>query len=424
MRVLVLGSGGREHALTWKISQSPSCDEIFVMPGNGGTASIAENISDNPENHDEVLKAVKKVKADIVVVGPEAPLVNGVADFLEQEKIPVFGPRANAARIEGSKAFAKELMQKYGVPTGKARIFSDPVSAKSYIETISPPIVVKADGLAAGKGVIIAKTKEEAIDAIEIIMVQKKFGAAGSKVLIEEFLEGEEVSYFVITDGTEIVPLTSAQDYKRAFDNDEGPNTGGMGSYSPFPKMTKEEEEEVIEKIFEPVIFALKKEGYPYRGTLYGGLIKTEEGYKVLEFNCRFGDPETQVVLPRIEGDFLGLIAAASEGNLKNAPSVKISDKKALTVVLASKGYPEKYETGYEISGLESIDDPSVVVFHAGTKAENGKVVTAGGRVLNVTALADTFKEAREKAYGAVSNIYFENMYFRKDIGERVLRYE
>jgi phosphoribosylamine--glycine ligase len=424
MRVLVLGSGGREHALTWKISQSSSLTELFVMPGNGGTAQIAENIPGNPEDPDEVLSAAKKVKADLVVVGPEAPLVKGVSDYLAQEKIPVFGPSRDAAKIEGSKAFAKELMQKYGVPTGRAAIFEDSESALNHLKNLTPPIVVKADGLAAGKGVIIAKTHEEAASAIETIMVQRKFGDAGNRILIEEFLEGEEVSYFVITDGKEILPLTSAQDYKRAYDNDEGPNTGGMGSYSPFPKMTRIEEEEIIAGIFEPVIYALRKGGMPYKGTLYGGLIKTKEGYKVLEFNARFGDPETQVVLPRLEGDFLGLLAAAAEGNLNNAPRLKVSNMKALTVVLASGGYPESYETGFEISGLEEINDPSVTIFHAGTRIENGKIVTAGGRVLNVTATAESFKEAREKAYAAVSQIRFKNMHYRKDIGERVMKDE
>lgn len=422
MRVLVLGSGGREHALAWKIFQSPSLTELFVMPGNGGTAQIAENIEGNPENPQEVLEAARKVKVDLVVIGPEAPLVKGVSDYLREEKILVFGPSRNAAKIEGSKAFAKNLMNEYKVPTGKAVIFEDPELAINYLKHLTPPVVVKADGLAAGKGVIIAKTHEEALSAVETIMVQKKFGEAGNKILIEEFLEGEEVSYFVITDGKEIFPLTSAQDYKRAFDNDEGPNTGGMGSYSPFPKMTKSEEEEVIAKIFEPVIYALRKEGAPYIGTLYGGLIKTKEGYKVLEFNARFGDPETQVVLPRLEGDFLGLLTAAAEGNLNNAPRIKVSEKKALTVVLASGGYPETYETGYEISGLKNIKDPSIIIFHAGTKIVNGKVVTAGGRVLNVTATAKSFKEAREKAYSAVSQINFKNMHFRKDIGERVMQ--
>lgn len=423
MKVLVLGSGGREHALAWRIRNSSSCTAVYILPGNAGTEQIGENLPGNPENASDVIEAAKKVRADIVVVGPEAPLVKGVSNALREEGYLVFGPSSQAAMIEGSKAFAKQLMEKYGVPTGKAVIFDDSNQAFEYVSTLQPPIVIKADGLCGGKGVIIAKTVDEAKEAVQKIMVEKKFGDAGNKILVEEFLTGEEVSYFVITDGNEIVPLTSAQDYKRAYDNDEGPNTGGMGSYSPFPKMTQKEEEEVIEKIFEPILYAMKKNGTPYVGALYGGLIKTQEGYKVLEFNCRFGDPETQVVLPRIGGDFLGVLAAAAEGNLKNAPKTEILSDRALTVVLASGGYPEEYKTGYEIYGLEEAEK-EVLVFHAGTKRENGKVLTAGGRVLNVTALAPSFKEAREKVYKAVEKIYFKDMHFRKDIGRRVLENE
>lgn len=424
MRVLLLGSGGREHALAWKISLSSGCDRLYIMPGNGGTEKLGENVPGNPENPQEVLDVARKINAQLVVVGPEAPLVNGVSDVLAEEGFLVFGPAADAAMIEGSKAFAKELMNRYGVPTARAQTFSDPESAKSYIKNQRVPIVVKADGLAAGKGVIIARSHEEAEKAIDEVMVNKKFGKAGDRVVIEEFLEGEEVSYFVITDGKEIIPLTSAQDYKRAYDNDEGPNTGGMGSYSPYPKLTKDEEEQIISEIFEPVIYALSKEASPYKGTLYGGLIKTQDGFKVLEFNCRFGDPETQVVLPRIDGDFLGALYLAAEGNLSQAEPLKINEKKALTVVLASGGYPEKYETGYEIEGIEDAEKGGVIVFHAGTKLENGKILTSGGRVLNVTALADSFREAREVAYQAIKKIRFEKMHFRKDIGERVTESE
>lgn len=424
MRVLVIGGGGREHALSWRISQSPTCSSIYILPGNAGTESIGENLPGNPENPAEILAAAKKVRPDLVVVGPEAPLVKGAADLLREEGFLVFGPSRSASMIEGSKVFAKKLMLDYGVPTAKARIFSSPQAAIEFARNANPPIVVKADGLCAGKGVIIAKDHEETERAINLIMVDRRFGDAGKSVLIEEFLEGEEVSYFIITDGREIAPLSSAQDYKRAYDNDEGPNTGGMGSYSPFPKMTREEEESVIEKIFEPVLYALKKEGAVYVGTLYGGLIKTESGYKVLEFNCRFGDPEAQVVLPRIEGDFLGLLAAAAEGNLANAPKITISDKKALTVVLASGGYPEKYETGFEIQGIENAERSGVIVFHAGTKKADGKILTAGGRVLNITAVGSTFDEVRQKVYEAVSKIRFENMHYRKDIGRRVIESE
>lgn len=424
MRVLVLGSGGREHALSWRIARSSSCMKVYTMPGNAGTEEVGENIPGNPEKIDDVLRAAKKTNADLVVVGPEAPLVAGIANELRNEGFLVFGPSAGAAMIEGSKSFSKKIMIDYGVPTAKAEIFENFELALLYLRKLKPPVVVKADGLCAGKGVVVAQDHNEAEAALKAMMIDEKFGKAGKKVLIEEFLEGEELSYFVITDGKNIIPLTSAQDYKRAYDGDEGPNTGGMGSYSPFLKITKEEEEELIEKIFEPVLYALKKLGYPYLGALYGGLIKTQENYKVLEFNCRFGDPETQVILPRIEGDFLGLLAAAAEGNLDNAPKLTISELRALTVVLASGGYPEKYEVGYEISGINEAQEMGVIVFHAGTRKENGKILTSGGRVLNVTAVEKSFKEARSKVYSAIERISFDKMHFRKDIGERVMRIE
>lgn len=423
MKVLVLGSGGREHALTWGLSRSSSIDAIYVMPGNGGTFEIAENVPGDCENPEEVLAAAQKIKPDLVVVGPEAPLVNGVADRLREEKFLVFGPSSSAAQIEGSKIFAKEIMFKYGVPTGQAKFFDDFNSAKAYVESLEPPVVVKADGLAAGKGVVVASTTEEAIDGLQKIMVEKKFGDAGKRVIIEEFLSGEEVSYFVLTDGKDLIPLTSAQDYKRAYDGDRGPNTGGMGSYSPFPKMTQEEEQWILEKIFEPVIYALGKMGSPYTGVLYGGLIKTEDGYKVLEFNCRFGDPETQVIVPRLRGDFAGALAAVAEGNINNAPRLEVDDARALTVVIASGGYPESYRTGFEISGIEEARSEGAIVFHAGTKMQDGRLVTAGGRVLNIVGTGDTFAAARNVAYRAAAKVFFENMHYRKDIGERVIDY-
>jgi len=424
MRVLVVGGGGREHALAWRLKNSSSCDQVYTMPGNAGTLKIGENLTGDADNPEDILKAAQKIKADLIVIGPEMPLANGAADLLRNEGFLVYGPSQAASMIEASKAFAKKLMQKYGVPTGKAEIFINYADALDYLEKLNPPVVVKADGLAAGKGVVVAQTIEEAKKAIYSIMVEKKFGAAGNKVLIEEYLEGQEVSFFVVTDGKRLIPLTSAQDYKRAYDNDQGPNTGGMGSYSPFPLMTEQEESELLDRIFVPVIEGMSREGFPYTGTLYGGLIKTGDGFKVLEFNCRFGDPETQVILPRIEGDFCGLLAAAAEGNLDAAPRINIRPEKALTVVLASGGYPEKYETGFEIIGFDEAEKEDIIVFHAGTKIENGKIITAGGRVLNITAVAPTFKEAREKAYKAVAKIYFEKMHYRKDIGERVIAYD
>lgn len=423
MKVLVLGAGGREHALSWKISRSSTLDKLYVMSGNAGTEQIAENINGDYENVEEVVATAKKLGVDLVVVGPEAPLVKGVADRLEEERIPVFGSSSGASLIEGSKIFSKKIMNKYDIPTGKAKVFSNFELAKNYIHKAPPPIVVKADGLCGGKGVTVAKTKDKALEAARELMINEKFGTAGKKILIEEFLSGEEVSYFVLTDGKNIIPLTSAQDYKRAYDKDKGPNTGGMGSYSPYPKLSGEDEQFLIEKIFEPTIYALKKEGSPYRGVLYGGLIRTDEGFKVLEFNCRFGDPESQVIIPRIEGDFLGALAAVAEKNLNNAPKLSITDNRTVTVVMASGGYPESYKKGFEITGIDNADTNKVIVFHAGTTRKNGKVYTNGGRVLNVVGIDSTFSAARAQAYKAVSHIFFENAHYRKDIGERVMGY-
>lgn len=422
MKVLIVGSGGREHALAWKIAQSSSLDQLFVLPGNAGTALIANNTPGNHENVSEVVEFVKKENIDLTIVGPEAPLKAGLADALKKEKKLVFGPTAGAARIESSKAFSKELMVRLGVPTGRAKIFSDFRQAQEYILDLVPPIVIKADGLCGGKGVIIAKSTQDALSSAHKIMVEKMFGDAGNKILVEEYLEGEEVSFFALTDGKNSLVLPSAQDYKRAYDGDEGPNTGGMGSHSPCPWMTKELSEHVIDTIIEPIIYGLKKEGYPYQGVLYGGLIKTDGELKVLEFNCRFGDPEAQALLPLIEGDLLGVFASVAEGNLSNAPCFSISEKRAVTVVIASGGYPDKYPTGFEISGLERASSlPETFIFHAGTRLSAGKVVTAGGRVLSVTGLGKTFHIARKMAYNSASLIFFENMHMRKDIGERVM---
>ena len=422
MKVLVVGSGGREHALAWRLANSPSVGRLYVAPGNAGTAQIADNVPLSAEDIPSLVAFVAEEKIDLTVVGPEAPLVAGLVDALSQEGRLAFGPTARAAAIEGSKVFSKELMLRYGVPTGQARTFTAFDVARAYIETLEPPIVVKADGLAAGKGVVVARSVDEAVEAARQMMVEKKFGTAGEKILVEEFLDGEELSFFVLTDGRELLPLTSAQDYKRAYDGDEGPNTGGMGSYSPCPWLDASLVEHVLEKIFEPVVYALAREGYPYRGVLYGGLIRTADGIKVLEFNCRFGDPETQAIMPRLETDLAAVLASAAEGDLRNAPRLNVSDSPVVTVVLASGGYPESYRTGFVISGLEKARSvPDVQVFHAGTKWRGNEIVTAGGRVLNVTARGETFAEARKRAYEAASYIFFENMYYRKDIALRVL---
>ena len=422
MKVLVVGSGGREHALAWRLANSPSVGRLYVAPGNAGTAQIADNVPLSAEDIPSLVAFVAEEKIDLTVVGPEAPLVAGLVDALSQEGRLAFGPTARAAAIEGSKVFSKELMLRYGVPTGQARTFTAFDVARAYIETLEPPIVVKADGLAAGKGVVVARSVDEAVEAARQMMVEKKFGAAGEKILVEEFLDGEELSFFVLTDGRELLPLTSAQDYKRAYDGDEGPNTGGMGSYSPCPWLDASLVEHVLEKIFEPVVYALAREGYPYRGVLYGGLIRTADGIKVLEFNCRFGDPETQAIMPRLETDLAAVLASAAEGDLRNAPRLSVSDSPVVTVVLASGGYPESYQTGFVISGLEKARSvPGVQVFHAGTKWRGNEIVTAGGRVLNVTARGETFAEARKRAYEAASYIFFENMHYRKDIALRVV---
>jgi phosphoribosylamine--glycine ligase len=422
MKVLVVGSGGREHALAWRLANSPSVGRLYVAPGNAGTAQIADNVPLSAEDIPSLVAFVAEEKIDLTVVGPEAPLVAGLVDALSQEGRLAFGPTARAAAIEGSKVFSKELMLRYGVPTGQARTFTAFDVARAYIETLEPPIVVKADGLAAGKGVVVARSVDEAVEAARQMMVEKKFGTAGEKILVEEFLDGEELSFFVLTDGHELLPLTSAQDYKRAYDGDEGPNTGGMGSYSPCQWLDASLVEHVLEKIFEPVVYALAREGYPYRGVLYGGLIRTADGIKVLEFNCRFGDPETQAIMPRLETDLAAVLASAAEGDLRNAPRLNVSDSPVVTVVLASGGYPESYRTGFVISGLEKARSvPGVQVFHAGTKWRGNEIVTAGGRVLNVTARGGTFAEARKRAYEAASYIFFENMHYRKDIALRVL---
>jgi len=424
MRVLVLGGGGREHTICYVISKSQNLEKLYCIPGNGGISQIAEipegiSLSD----FDKIAKFCKEKRIDIVIPGPEEPLVKGIKDYLQKEKIKVFGPDTYSAMLEGSKVFAKEIMVKAGIPTAKFEIFDDSNKAKAYIEKVGAPIVVKADGLCGGKGAFVCKTKEEAISAIEKLMEEKIFGDSGNKVIIEEELVGEETSYIVITDGENFKALPTSQDHKRLLDDDKGPNTGGMGAYSPAPLVTPELRKKIEEKIIKPALKQMQKEGHPYIGFLYAGLMVVNGEPYVLEFNCRLGDPEAQPTLPRIENDFLELIQITLEGNLGK---VELKEKKesAVCVVIASKGYPGKYEKGKKIEGIEKAEEiPGVIVFHAGTKKVGDEFYTSGGRVLGVTALDETLPKAIEKAYKAVSLIKFEGAHYRKDIGKKAFKY-
>lgn len=421
MRVLVLGGGGREHAIVKALVDSPRVDAVYAAPGNGGTAGIAENISLEVENGEAVVAFARAHDVGLVVIGPEAPLVAGVGDVVREAGIACFGPGASGARMEGSKSFSKDLMVKYGIPTAAYGTFTDRATALEYLEKVGAPVVVKADGLAAGKGVIIATTLEEARDGVEECF-SGRFGDAGSTVVIEEFLTGPECSLLVFTDGETVLPMATAQDHKRALEGDLGPNTGGMGVYSPVPIVTAAEYDEMI-ALTEKTVAGLRAEGIDYRGVLYGGFMLTPAGPKVLEFNARFGDPETQVILPRLQTDLLEVMLATAERRLSEIELVW-SDRWAVSVVLASGGYPGSYRSGLPITGIEKAAAiEGVTVYHAGTALDcDGRLVTAGGRVLNVTALGDDFASARDRAYEAAALIEFEGKYLRTDIGARALR--
>ena len=417
MNILVIGSGGREHALYWKLSESPQTEQIYAIPGNPGMgASVAIVLDD----HAAILRFVKEHEIGLVVVGPEVPLMNGLVDELEAAGIRAFGPRANAAEIEGSKSFAKDLMKKYGIPTARYEVFTAAEPARAYIRQEGAPIVVKADGLAAGKGVIVAMTEQEALDAVDAIMEDHSFGDAGARVVIEEFMEGEEASLLAFTDGTTIRPMISAQDHKRAYDGDRGPNTGGMGTYAPAPVMTPEMTERAVEEILKPTIAAMAKEGRVYRGCLYLGLMVTADGPKVVEFNARFGDPETQVVLPLLDSDLVAIMCACADGTLADVP-IRWKDGAAVCVVLASGGYPGHYEKGQEIHGLADAEAMGALVFHAGTAMKDGRLVTNGGRVLGVVGRGADISSAVDAAYAAAAKISFKDAYYRKDIAHRAL---
>ena len=417
VNILVIGSGGREHALFWKLSESPQTERIYAIPGNPGMGEMTDiAVTDNAA----ILQFAKEKDIDLVVVGPEVPLMNGLVDDLEAAGIPAFGPRANAAEIEGSKSFAKDLMKKYGIPTARYEVFAEAEAARAYIRSEGTPIVVKADGLAAGKGVVVAMTEQEALDAVDAIMENNSFGDAGERVVIEEFMEGEEASLLAFTDGTVIRPMISAQDHKRAFDGDKGPNTGGMGTYAPAPVMTPELTERAVEEILKPTISAMEKEGRAYRGCLYLGLMITADGPKVVEFNARFGDPETQVVLPLLDGDLVQIMHACAGGTLADVP-IRWKDGAAVCVVLAAGGYPASYEKGNEIYGIGNAEKLGALVFHAGTAKKNGKIVTNGGRVLGVVGMGKDIASAVQAAYDAVDQISFKGEYHRKDIAPRAL---
>lgn len=425
MKVLVVGGGGREHALCWKIKQSILVKELYCAPGNGGTAQIATNISIKAEDVNGIVNFVMEKGIDFVVVGPEAPLNLGLVDILDKHNVKAFGPNKAAAMLEGSKVFAKKFMRKYGVPTADFEIFNETEfeKAKKYIASKGAPLVVKADGLAAGKGVYVCKTVEEALAALDNIFLKKVFGEAGKEIVIEECLDGEEASFLVFSDGKTVIPMDSSQDHKRVFDNDEGPNTGGMGAYSPAPVVTQEVFEKTLQQVIYPVIDGMAKEGTPFKGVLYAGLMIKDGEVKVLEFNTRFGDPEAQPLLVRMESDIVPVLLGCVDGNLHNE-YVLWDQRPAVCIVMASGGYPDKYEKGYEIKGLESIkEEDGVVVFHAGTKLVDGKVLTDGGRVLGVTALGENISDAIKRGYDAVSRISFEKMHYRKDIGKKALKW-
>lgn len=418
MKVLVIGNGAREHALTWKISQSPLVDKLYVTPGNAGTAGIAQNLNIAASDIVSIVNKAKKLHADLVVIGPEAPLAAGLADQLQQAGIPVFGPSLSAARLESSKAFSRELMQKYGIPCAAGETFTDYTAAKSFLEKQTLPVVVKADGLAAGKGVTVASTMEEAFNALQAIMETKIFGKAGDSVIIEECLFGKEVSLLAFTDGKTVVPMIPACDYKRVYDNDRGPNTGGMGSYSPPGFFDYDMILKVTEAIIKPTVYAMAAEGSPYKGVLYTGLIMTDAGPKVLEFNARFGDPETQVILPRLKTDLIEIMLSVVNEKL-NSTQIKWTNDACVGVVMASGGYPGDYITGFPIE-VSSKLDKDINIFYAGAKKQDGgRIVTDGGRVLTVTTTGKTMKEARDKVYRNIQYIHFDGSHYRKDIAAR-----
>jgi len=422
MKVLVIGSGGREHTLAWKINQSPKVSQIYCAPGNTGISQLVKCIDISADNIEKLADFAKKEKVDLTVVGPELPLSKGIVNEFNKKGLRIFGPSKEATEIESSKVFSKYLMKKYNIPTANYEVFQNSEKAFNYIKQQTFPLVIKADGLAAGKGVFIVKNLVQARNALNALMEEKNFGEAGRQVVIEEFLEGEEISILAFCDGKTIMPMVSSQDHKKIFDNDQGPNTGGMGAYSPVPFYPDELEKRVLEEILKPTIKGLQSEGREYKGVLYAGLILTKEGPKVLEFNARFGDPETQVVLPRLKTDLIDILNAVIEGSLHKI-NIEWNNNSAVCVVVASGGYPGKYQKDKIISGLKRLEKmEDVIAFHAGTKFQGGKIVTSGGRVLGITAWDETISKAKERAYKGVKKIYFEDIYYRKDIAEKAIK--
>lgn len=422
MKVLVIGGGGREHALVWKLLQSPRVEKVYCAPGNAGISEIAECINIRADDADALLNFVKYNWIDLTVVGPEVPLTAGIVDAFVKEERRIFGPDKSGARLEGSKIFAKDFMRKYGIPTAEYKTFTSYLQAEEYVRLKGAPIVIKADGLAAGKGVIVAETVDEATDALKLIMKDKAFGDAGNKVLVEQCLKGEEASFMILTDGKTVIPLATSQDHKRIFDGDKGPNTGGMGSYSPAPLITDLLQAEIMRSIINPIMNGLQREGINFRGVLYAGIMVCDGKPFVLEFNVRFGDPEAQPILARLDSDFFELLKATAEGRLKDM-TVAWKDEAAVCVVISSKGYPGEYSKGEKITGLDSFkNDKNAVVFHAGTSMKNGEIVTSGGRVLGVTALGRDIKTAKDNAYKAIEKIHFNGMHFRKDIADKAIK--
>ena len=419
MRLLVVGGGGREHALAWKIAQSPLVDTLFAAPGNPGIARHARCVDIGVDAHGELVDFARRERVDLTVIGPEAPLVAGLADRLAEAGLTAFGPSAGAAAIEGSKAFSKDLMRRYGIPTARFATFDEPAGARRFCRELGAPLVVKADGLAAGKGAIVCATLEDADAAIAECMERKAFGAAGARVVVEEFMVGQEVSFFVLSNGGDVIALAAAEDHKAIFDGDRGPNTGGMGCYSPVAGFDEALEKRVMETIVRPTLAALAREGAPYRGVLYTGLMLTAQGPRVVEFNCRFGDPECQALMVRAPGDLVPLLLAAARGDAW-PPARSWSSAASVCVNVASGGYPGKYQAGLPIRGVEAAEArPGVRVFHAGTATRNSQLVTAGGRVLGVTAVAESMEAAIAAAYAAVGEISFDGMHYRTDIGRR-----
>ncbi|MBU2439843.1 phosphoribosylamine--glycine ligase [bacterium] len=422
MKVLLIGSGGREHTLVWKIIQSPKVSQIYCAPSNAGISQLARCVDIDANNIDKLADFAQKENIDLTVVGPELPLSKGIVNEFNKQGLRIFGPSKEATEIESSKVFSKHLMKKYNIPTANYEVFQNSEEAFDYIKQQTFPLVIKADGLAAGKGVFIVKNLNQAGDALNTLMKKKTFGEAGRQIVIEEFLEGEEVSILAFSDGKTVVPMVSSQDHKKIFDNDQGPNTGGMGAYSPVLFYLNEFKKTVLEEILKPTVKGLQSEGREYKGVLYAGLVLTKEGPKVLEFNARFGDPETQVVLPRLKTDLVDILNAVIEGSLHKI-NIEWNNNSAVCVVAASGGYPGKYQKGKVISGLERLEKmKDIIAFHAGSKFQDGEIVTSGGRVLGITAWGDTISKAKGKAYKGVKEIYFEDMYYRKDIAAKAIK--